>query len=358
MNVRERFNRAMKFQSVDRLPVLYWGAWNDTRLRWQKEGMVNYEAEFARYDGPMQNCWLYNPYQGPFPQFEEKILADGNDFYDIRNQLGQIERRFKETTSMPAFLEYPVKNRNDWNEYKKRLNPDDENRYPANWPELVRKRKTTEADEIRGVAVWGFYGFPREMLGTENLSLLFYDDPDLVFEMNEYWLDFSIKRLARGLKDMDFDYALIWEDNCCKHGMLHSPQVFERYMKPFYKKLVDFFRSNNVGIISVDSDGNVEELIPLLLNVGVTAIHPFEVAAGMDVVSIGKKYPDLQIWGGIDKRVLAKGKNAIDDELQQVIPLMKKRGGYAAGLDHAIPSDVPLENHRYYIKQLLELAVY
>jgi uroporphyrinogen decarboxylase len=93
-----------------------------------------------------------------------------------------------------------------------------------------------------------------------------------------------------------------------------------------------------------------------LLDVAVTGLHPFEVAAGMDVVQVGKDYPDLQIWGGIDKRALAKGRQAIDAELQRVLLPMKRRGGYVAGLDHSVPSDVSLENHRYYAKRLLELS--
>ena len=97
-------------------------------------------------------------------------------------------------------------------------------------------------------------------------------------------------------------------------------------------------------------------LTTLLLDVGVTGLHPFEVAAGMDVVKVGKEYPRLQIWGGIDKRALAKGPAAIDAELDRVLPPMKERGGYAAGLDHNIPSDVSLANHRHYTRRLAELS--
>ena len=102
----------------------------------------------------------------------------------------------------------------------------------------------------------------------------------------------------------------------------------------------------------MDSDGNVNDLIPLLLDVGVTGMHPFEVASGMDVVEIGKKYPQLQIWAGIDKRAIAKGRDAIDAELNRVVPAMKRRGGYAAGLDHNVPPDISLADHRYYAEAL------
>jgi hypothetical protein len=189
------------------------------------------------------------------------------------------------------------------------------------------------------------------------LSYMYYDDPGLILEMNEFWTHFTLRRLKRAVREMAFDYALIWEDNCYNHGMLHSPEIFRRFMAPGYKALVSFFRTHGIEIVAVDSDGNVAELIPLLLDVGVTGVHPFEVASGMDVTAIGRQYPALQMWGGIDKRALAKNKQAIDEELMRVIPAMKRRGGYAACLDHGVPSDVSLENHRYYVRRLLEMSV-
>lgn len=353
---RERFNRAMYFQRVDRLPRLACGPWSTTERRWRTEGMQDINREFAAFDGPMQSCWLYGKFQGPLPAFEEIKLAETDTYRDTQNYLGQKERLLKDTTSMPCFMEYPVKSRVDWKAYQKRLNPDSPGRYPDNWDALVRERKTTAAGEIRGVAVWGFYGFPREMLGPEALSYMYYDDPGLIREMNEFWTHFTIRRLERALKEMAFDYALIWEDNCYNHGMLHSPKVFQECMAPGYRTLTDLFHRHGIELITVDSDGNVAELIPLLLDVGVTGLHPFEVAAGMDVVQIGRQYPELRMWGGLDKRALAKGRPAIDAELTRVIPPMCRRGGYAACLDHGIPSDVPLENHRYYVKRLVEMS--
>jgi len=356
MTCRERFNRAMTFQSVDRLPLLTMGVWEETRRRWESEGMTDYQQEIRGYDGPLQSAWLYGRFQEPIPAFEETVLNRTDSYVDAQNTIGQIERRLAGTTSMPFFLQYPVASRKDWQRYKERLHPDSPGRYPDDWDRLVKERRTTAKDEIRGVAVWGFYGFPRQMLGPENLSLMFYDDPALIREMNDYWVQFTIERLERAVREMAFDYALIWEDNCYNHGMLHSPEVFTEFMAPHYRTLIEFFKANGINMISVDSDGNVRELIPLLLDVGVTALHPFEVAAGMDVVAIGKDYPDLQIWGGIDKRALATDFQAIDRELERVIGPMKKRGGYAAAIDHSVPPNVSLQNHRYFVERLTALS--
>jgi hypothetical protein len=39
----------------------------------------------------------------------------------------------------------------------------------------------------------------------------------------------------------------------------------------------------------VDSDGNVEELIPLWLEVSINLVYPMEVQAGIDVVHTAQK---------------------------------------------------------------------
>ena len=98
----------------------------------------------------------------------------------------------------------------------------------------------------------------------------------------------------------------------------------------------------------LDSDGNVEELIPLWLESGINGVYPMEVAAGMDVVKLRREYgKDLLMTGGIDKRVLARDRKAIDEELEAKIPLAEQ-GGYIPHIDHAIPHDVPYENFAYY----------
>ena len=58
---------------------------------------------------------------------------------------------------------------------------------------------------------------------------------------------------------------------------------------------------------------------------------------------------------GIDKRVLARGKDAIDRELDRVMPAMVKRGGYYPTCDHGVPYDVSFENYMYYRKRVTEM---
>ncbi len=108
--------------------------------------------------------------------------------------------------------------------------------------------------------------------------------------------------------------------------------------------------------LHIDTDGWCEPVIPLYKELGMDMMSPMEVASGCDVVEIGKKYPDLIILGGVDKRELAKGKGAIDRMIDRIFPAMQKRGGYIPTCDHGVPAEVSLENYMHYRKRALEFA--
>ena len=101
--------------------------------------------------------------------------------------------------------------------------------------------------------------------------------------------------------------------------------------------------------------GDVWKLLPLWIEGGVTVVYPFEVAAGMDIVEVRKAFPKLGIISGIDKRVIAQGKAAIDRELEAKVPFMLQHGGYIPTVDHHVPPDTSFENFKYYREKLNQI---
>jgi len=163
--------------------------------------------------------------------------------------------------------------------------------------------------------------------------------------------------VKRVVKDIKIDQATYWEDMCYKSGPMISPAMFRKFMMPRYKKLNDLLNSHGVDIIWVDSDGNLEQLIPLWLEVGVNYVWPLEVAAGNDAVALRKKYgKDLILGGAIDKRALARGKEAIREEVMSKVPFLVESGGYIPSVDHWVPPDVSFENYCFYVNTLREIA--
>jgi uroporphyrinogen-III decarboxylase len=179
--------------------------------------------------------------------------------------------------------------------------------------------------------------------------VLFYDDPVFLEEVLDNRAQLMIEVTDRVLQDTDIDYFAFWEDMAYKTGPLLSPALFKKYLSPRYKRVTEFLRSRGIDLIFVDSDGNVEELIPLWLDAGVNGVWPFEVTAGMDVVRLRKQYGnDLLMIGGLDKRALAQGRDAITREIESKVPWMIERGGYIPQVDHGVPPDVSWDNFCYF----------
>jgi uroporphyrinogen decarboxylase len=91
-------------------------------------------------------------------------------------------------------------------------------------------------------------------------------------------------------------------------------------------------------------------------SIGMDVMSPFEVASGCDVVAVGREFPELVIFGGIDKRVMARSREEIDAMVERILPAMRARGGYIPTCDHGVPEEVSYENYVYYRKRCVELG--
>jgi len=290
------------------------------------------------------------------PAYEPRIISQDERTITIRNGQGQTAKHFKEHWElMPTYLDWPVKDRATWNEHKKRLDPNSPGRWPSDWNAYVQ--------EINGISepvslrVGGFYGDLREWVGSERILYMFYDDPGLIEDMMEQILYIETEAIKRTLKDIKVEQATFWEDMCYKSGPLISPAMVKKFMIPRYKKITDLLHSYGVDVIYLDTDGNVEQLIPLWLEVGINFTWPLEVDAGNDAVALRKKYgKNLILGGNINKRVFPKGKEAIREEVMSKVPFLLEQGGYFPSLDHEIPPYVTFENFCYFINLMREVA--
>jgi hypothetical protein len=195
-------------------------------------------------------------------------------------------------------------------------------------------------------------------MGPEEVCYMFVDNPGLVHRMMQAWLLLADAVTARVQEHMELDELFLGEDICYNHGLLISPDMVREFIAPYYQQILSNIRRRQKGRklhFQIDSDGLVTESIGLYREMGMDVMSPFEIAAGNDVVAVATKYPDLIMQGGIDKRALAAGKDAIDDYLDRVIPFMVRRGGYIPTCDHGVPDNVSYENYMHYRRRMQEL---
>ena len=199
------------------------------------------------------------------------------------------------------------------------------------------------------------FGFVRELMGPERAMYAFHDEPELVREMMDVLTELILGLLPRVVEEAPLTTVFFWEDMCYRGGPLISPAMFREFMIPRYRRMTDLATSLGIEVCFVDSDGNVEQLVPLWIEAGIRGTYPLEVAAGMDARKLRQQYGrDVLMTGNIDKRVLAQDRRAIDRELEAKLPLAEE-GGFIPHLDHGIPHDVPYENFAYYWQRKKEM---
>ena len=362
MTLQKRFLAVMEHQPVDRAPNWELGVWPQTRERWEKEGLPAEKFKWDWFSGEdaigLDRREFVNVKMGMIPQFEHKVIEETERYEIIQRGDGRITKALKEgsiggaRTSMDQYLRFPVETVADLRELKKRYDPGTPDRYPENWRDMIQDWRERDHVLILGRnCCIGFYGVARAWMGTEKLSLAFYDQPGLCQEMFEFIADFFIELTTPILKEVDFDYFNFFEDMAFKSAPLVSPTCFRQFIYPHYRRAIDHLKKHNVRYVSLDSDGNTEKLIPLFLDIGMDIHWPFERAANMDPVRIKAQYgKQLKIWGGVDKREIAKGPKHIDAVMRELAPLMET-GGFIPTLDHTFPPDISWDNFCYYMEQ-------
>lgn len=386
MTPRERFKAAVRFRKPDALPWLE-SFYDETVVKWFKEGLPAERVTVIEWaigrQGTMLANWPtvmgFDPYSyfgcqsfygclvpvdiGPIPRFKLRVINETDRYVDILTETGAIARRLKGARytwySMPMFLEFPVKDRESWEEYKKRLDPKDPRRYPKDWD---KEAYVTAFEEYqKGPTVLrfnGFYGFGAELMGIPAFNLAFYKDPELVRDMAEYWEYFTVEAIrdaVETLKDR-IDLVYWWEDMADRHGPCISPKLYKEFLLPHYKNVTSFLRKNKIDRIMMDSDGNVKPILDLAIEAGITGLWPLEVNAGMDAREVRRRYGEkLFVMGNLDKRELAKGGEAMRREVDSKVPALKEMGGYVPGADHLIHVEFSLEAFREYANYLKQL---
>jgi len=359
MNDRERYLATMRYQPRDRCPMWDFGFWVETLRLWHGEGLpdeVDTNAKAARFFGMDDFGADCNAEVRLVPEFEAEVVSENERYRWQRRADGVVEMWHKHSTTIPEPTEFLLTGREGWQEYKKRLNPDDPARVPADYA----ARLAAHRDDTRTwpLEIWAgsLYGVLRNWIGVEQLSLMLYDDRALVEEMVEAVAQCILVPLGKALaiarqQGVTFDYAGMWEDICFNRGPLVSPKMFREICGPWYRRITDLLAKYGCTIVQLDCDGKIDGLLPTWIENGVNCAFPIEVGDWADPVAIRRRYgKGLVMRGGFDKHILARGPEAIRAEVRRLTPLVEE-GGFIPHCDHRVPADVPMANYIAYVEE-------
>ncbi len=350
MSGRERFNRQMHWQSVDRCFNMEFGYWNENFVEWplfvDHDITNNWEADvffaFDRIGGVGGNVWLS-------PPFEHKVLGERNGRRLLQNSDGLLaEVPLDGHDTIPHYIEATVVTPADWAETKaRRFQRDD----PARRVDVERLKAAhpTTRDYPLGVGCGSMIGKIRDMLTFEGLAYAIYDYPEMVEDMVEQCCLLVEDFLDQVLGHLDFDFATGWEDICFKSGPILGVQFFNDVVVPRYKRISAKLHAHGIDLWYTDCDGDVRPILAGFLEGGINCLFPYEVNSCAHPGELLDQYDgQLRIMGGVDKIQLGSGREAIRAYLDSLVPYVE-RGGYIPFCDHRCPPNVDPDDYLFYL---------
>jgi uroporphyrinogen decarboxylase len=366
MNNKERFHATMHYQLRDRAPISDFGFWEETIVIWREQGLPeniffrgseNNTVEFFGMDFGIDRTGT-GVENGLFPAFEEKIIEDHGNRIILQQADGVIVERDRFMSSIPKPVAHALTSRDSWKEhFVHRLDPENPGRFPKDWDSRVQSWLNPQHEQVLALPGGSLYGWLRNWMGLEKLSLTVYDDPSFFDEMvttvSNCILGVLEKVLASGVQ---FEACAMWEDMAYNAGPLLSPRHFKRYLVPHYRRIADLCHKNGVDVIWLDCDGKIDALLPLWLDAGINCMFPVEIGTwGADPIKFRQEYGnDLLMMGGFDKHILAQAKTDIESEILRLAPLVEE-GGFIGFCDHRVPPDVPYDNYLFYLEKVRKI---
>ncbi|MCK4324169.1 MAG: hypothetical protein KAW89_06530 [Armatimonadetes bacterium] len=358
MNSRQRMTALLNREIPDRMG-LFEHFWGETIPQyWVNEGYPEGENphDFFGLDLRGAGGWLDT---APFPGTSE-LLEETDQWQVARDGRGAILKNWKNKSGTPQHIDFTVKSPKEWAEYRAPLLELDRHRYDA---EATRQA----LQEIRSQSKFSTYGnlaFVELLRGTLGdlvwLPALLIEK-EWIHDFNSVYLEFFQTHYAQlfeaaGLPDGMF----IYEDLGFSNGLWCSPQVMREMFLPYYKALVDFFKSYGLPVI-LHTCGDIRKAVPMIIEAGFDCLQPMEAKAGNDVVEFANEYGDeLSYMGNIDVTVLnTNDRQRVREEIVRKLEAMRQmRIPYIFHSDHSIPPDVRYDTYCYALELLREYGDY
>jgi hypothetical protein len=361
---RERFLAVASGQAPDYVPIfgfpgapgMSWGALRTTHERLVATGMpAHIGGCVTNWENRDVESWFrYWGTTGPIsPDFGLAWGAEGiantrreeDGFVIIEGEDGSFTREIIDNAdnySMPEFIRFPVRDWTSWEFYKARTTP----RVFMPPEEMERHcRRFDERDRPLVIGAGGTFGMIRSMMGTEAASLALYDDPELIHDIIGTLRENNRQYVFPLIERLRPEVVACWEDIGYKTSMLISPEQFREFCAPLYREIAECAHACGVTVLTVDSDGCAMQLVPCLVECGFNSLYPFEVHGHNDLFALRERFPELVMFGWLEKEVVNEGhEHRIEPEIRSKVPPLLAKGRYFPNGDHGIQPGVTFPN--------------
>ena len=179
----------------------------------------------------------------------------------------------------------------------------------------------------------------------ERLLMDYILDPDLVHGLARLVTDHCLKVVDRAFQK-GADFIACEGDLAHNPGPLMSPKHYDEFIGPYHKEICDRVYKNGGKIIK-HSDGNLEPLMPALIEAGFDGIHPIQPQC-MDIKEIKKDYGKRTcLLGNIDCSFLLVfgSPDEVRQSVKETIAAAGPGGGYIISSSNSIHPGCKPENY-------------
>ncbi|HZP00324.1 MAG TPA: uroporphyrinogen decarboxylase family protein [Terriglobia bacterium] len=282
---------------------------------------------------------------------EYRIVQDYPDGSYV-DEWGVLYRRGPEIQDHP--VKGPITSASDLERY---VPPDPEAPHRlGRLPELVQRFKFRKAIVFRHRAAFMWSAF---LNGMDELLMNFLSAPAFAHRLLDRVLEVNL-RIARRALRAGADVVMLGDDYAGTQGPLFSPAVFEQFILPRLKRMVDSIHEEGGKVIK-HSDGNLWPILDMIIKTGIDGIHPIEPIAGMDIGEVKQKYGKrVCVLGNIDcSSLLPRGAPAeVEAAVKECIRKASLGGGHIICSSNSIHSSVNPKNYLAMIKAAKKFGRY
>lgn len=138
------------------------------------------------------------------------------------------------------------------------------------WAKAVAHANAVDRNEEFVAAFFGpgIFEMTHMLMGMEDALMALYEEPEAMHELIDYLTKYELN-CAKALIDNLHPDALFHHDDWGSQiNSFVSPDMFEEFFLPAYKKIYGFYKANGVEIVVHHSDSFAANLVPFMIEMG------------------------------------------------------------------------------------------
>jgi len=339
-----RLIKTLKLQIPDRVPVLEFWPQSQSIIEYIIERPLGYKIESA-IEGETNSLKIEDAIE-----FTQRTGMDaiGADFVYWPGQ------QFKKSSDGNIhYIDGKIKNRDNIKDLEK---PEDYNKMLERFEHYVDKAWNTNIGIYPRLSA--FFNPTYLAMGLTDFSIALYEDIEFVKYLMDIIFDNQVKVMENICSHKDVRFIQIDDDIAIGSGLIINKYLFHELYYEKMKAFLKIAKDNNV-LVAYHTDGKLDDVLPILIDLGINAIHPVEPMSN-NIYGIKEKYGDrICLCGNIDLALLSTGNTEeVSVDVKKHLDLLKGGGGYVCGSSSSLYEGIPPENYAALVRTVQKYGIY